>query len=359
MSESNVIKKQWHIRKYQEGDEDQILELRGATLGVSRNIPWWNWIYKNGPDGPALFYLAVDNQMIIGINPGLPLRMKIGNQVYKSVLGFDVMTHPDYQRQGVLSALGPIHTENLLKNGVSISYGSSTPQRYPVYQKMKLSYDIFGICQPPLLVKVINWGEVLKTRYGIPSFAGNLFGYVWERMTNPISSIQNGNIEIEQISSFNESIDTFWLKASEIKQIMIVRDMKYLNWRYVKKPGKDYAIFVAKRQKEIIGFIVVRSETDIMTRGFIVDLLTLPDEGIVATGLITRAIEYLQKKGAANVLCLMLQDTPYYGILRKMGFTQRDSGIQLNIRIYDRSLSTEFVTNPGNWYFVWGDTDTR
>lgn len=359
MTESNVVKPKWSIREYQEGDEKQILELRGVTLGDSRDMQWWKWIYRNGPDGPARFSLAVDNQMIVGINPGLPLRMKIGNQIYKSFLIFDVMIHPDYQRQGVHSELAIIENENRVKNGVSISYGCSTPQTFPAYQKVKLSYIIFAICQPPLLVRVTNWGKLLKTRYKIPIFLGKMLGYFWERLISRISSSQNTDIEIGQISSFDQSIDKFWLKASETKQIMIVRDMKYLNWRYVEKPENDYTIFIAKRRQEIVGYIVIKMESNTMTRGFIVDLLTLPNDYVVAEVLVSRAIGYFQEKEADIVSCLMLQDTPYYRTLRKLGFMRRKSGTQTNIRIYDQNLSEEFVTDSSNWYFVWGDYDTR
>jgi GNAT superfamily N-acetyltransferase len=358
MSESNVIKKHWDIREYRDGDEEQILELRGVTLGDSKNIQWWNWIYRNGPDGPAKFWLAVANKKIVSINPSLPFRMKIENQVYKSGLGFDIMTHPDYQRQGILSALSLVHFEYVVKNGVSITFGTSIPQRLPIYQKLKIPHDMYAICQPPLLVKVINWGSVLKTRYHIFPFIGNSIGYIWERITVRTTSIQDHDTEIIPISSFDESINEFWQKASELKKIMIVRDMKYLNWRYVEKPGNEYKIFAAKRQNEIVGYIVLKVVKETITRGFIVDLFTISGEDVVAELLINKAIGYLRKEGVVSILCLMLQDTPYYRILRRLGFTRRKSGIQLNIRIFDQNLSKEFVKDSGNWYYTWGDGDT-
>jgi GNAT superfamily N-acetyltransferase len=360
MRESSVIKKQWDIREYLDGDEEQILELRGATTGDSKDPQWWNWIYRNGPDGPSIFFLAVDNEKIIGINPNLPLRIKIEERVCKSALSFDVMTHPDYQRQGVLTELAKLMTPYKIKSGFNLDHGTSTIQRFPVYRKLESShgYTYFVICQPRLLTKVIDWGNILKTRFRIPSIISKICGYVLDRITGRISHTQDSDTEIVQISSFDKSFDKFWLRASELKKIMIVRDMKYLNWRYCEKPGNEYNIFAAKRHKEIVGFIVVKLERNAMTRGFIVDLLTLPDEDTVATELITRAAEYLQEKGAASILCLMLQDTPYYRILRKKGFIDRKSGIQLNVRLFDQNLSKDLIADYTNWYFTWGDTDT-
>jgi len=358
MNKSNDAKPQWSIRQYHEGDKEQILELRATTLGDSRNDQWWNWIYENGPDGPSSVWLAVTEQKVVGLNTRLPLRMKIGDQVYKVALSYDIMTHPDYQRQGILGELAKKGTGYAEKIGISCTYGIAMNRIMPIYKGLKMGYDHIEICELPLLVKIISLGKVLKRSFGIPAFIGNPLGYAWESITMRKSSTQNNDIEIEQVSSFDESIDEFWLKASELKKIMIVKDMKYLNWRYVEKPGDEYIIFLAKRQEEIIGYIVFKSKSDPMTRGFIVDILTLPGEDIVAELLISKAIEYFQGEGALTISCVMLQDTSYYRTLRKLGFMHRHSSLWLGIRLHDPNLSGESLADPGNWYFVWGDNDT-
>lgn len=359
MKESGEAKPRWAIREYRDGDEEQILELREATLGDPRNMQWWNWMYKNGPDGPATFWVAEAEGKIVGINPGLPLRIKVKDRVCRSILGFDIMTHPDYQRQGILNTLANIGTSYRVEHGFNLDHGTSTPQRFPVYQKLKITHKHIVVCQPPLMVKVINWGQVLKACLRIPVFLGKLLGYIWERLIIRTSSLPDTDIQVERISAFNEDIDEFWLKASELKDIMFVRDRKYLNWRYVEKPENEYAIFLARRQQEIVGFIVLKIVINNMKRGFIVDLLTLPDEDSVAEVLINRAVEYFRGEEADLLLCLMFQDTTYYRVLRKLGFTHRYSGIQLNVRVFDTDISKEFIGDSGNWYFVFGDTDTR
>ncbi len=269
------------------------------------------------------------------------------------------MTHPDYQRQGILNAMANIGTQYRVEHGFDLDHGTSTPQRFPVYQKLKITHKHIVVCQPPLMVKVINWGQVLKERFRIPAFLGNLLGYICERLITRTTSLPYINIQVERISAFSEDIDEFWLKASRLKDIIFVRDRKYLNWRYVEKPGNEYVIFQARRQQEIVGFIVLKLEKKDEKRGFIVDLLTLPDEDSVAKVLITRAVEYCREEDAALLLCLIFRDTMYYRVLRKLGFTHRYSGIQLNVRVFDTDISKEFIGDSGNWHFMFGDTDTR
>ena len=73
---------------------------------------------------------------------------------------------------------------------------------------------VLDICRPPLLVKVIDWGQVLEKRYRIPGVVGNLLGWAWERLTSCSSPVINADnaddIEVKRIFSFDEDIDEFW-----------------------------------------------------------------------------------------------------------------------------------------------------
>jgi hypothetical protein len=207
-----------------------------------------------------------------------------------------------------------------------------------------------------LLFKVIDWGIILKSHYRIPVFIGTLLGYIWERVTSRASPPKNTDIKVEEVFSFDERINQFWEKASKLKNIMIVKDMKYLNWRYVAKPGNEYRIFMAKKQQEITGYIVLKLIKSIRSRGIIVDFLTLPGEDTTAKLLITRAIQCFKEDGAATIFCWMLKDTPYYGILKKLGFVRR-RGPGMYGGSANPNIPKEFVLNPANWYYVMGDGD--
>lgn len=353
MVAKNKPEREWLIREYREGDEEQILKLQGIVMSDSKDKQWWQWMYRDGPLGPARIFVVEAKQRIIGHTAMIFVPIKIRDQVTRSTHGVDLMVHPDYRRQGLFITL---HT-NLL-GAVSarrggISYGTPNDQSRPGFVK-RLS--LMEICEVPRLLKVVDWGIVLKSRYRIPVFIGKLLGSAWERMTGCVSLGKDIGIEIEEVFSFDERIDKFWEKASKMKDIMVIKDMKYLNWRYVAKPGKEYKILIAKKQQEIVGYTVLKVEKNVPPRGYIVDLLIVPGESRVAEALITRAIRHLKEDGAATVSCWMLPDTPYYRTLKKLGFVRR-TGPLLCARIFDPNIPKEFVTNAANWYYAMGDGD--
>jgi GNAT superfamily N-acetyltransferase len=353
MVETNQSQREWSIREYREGDEEQILKLRGMVLSGPNDKQWWQWMFRNSPGGPAYIVVAEVNGRIIGHHAMMSVPLKIRDQITKGSHGLDLMVHPDYRRQGIFRTLSRKMIES--PNSLDRSIGFGTPGEMS-HQGFVKWLNVLDVCEIPLLVKVINWGTFLKKRYKIPAFVGKLLGYIWERITNRLPLPQDAEIEIDEVTSFDERINKFWEKASGLKEIMVVRDMKYLNWRYAAKPANKYKILIAKKEAEIIGYIVLNLEKGAMPRGNILDLLTLPGEATVTELLLTRALRCFKEEGIAIISCLMLPDTPYYGTLRKLGFIRR-RGASLCTRIVDQNITKDFVTNPTNWYYVMGDSD--
>ena len=353
MTDADKPEREWTIRKYQEGDEEQILQLRGIALSGSRNKEWWQWMFRDGPTGPAIIRLAVVKDRIIAQMASIWVMIKIGDKATRGTHGVDLMVHPDYRRQGVFTALGIKGREDPLDQSRSVTYGTPNDQSRPGFVNR---LDALPICEVPLLVKVIDWGAVLKRRYKIPALTAKILGTIGEGITNRKPFLKAAGTTLEEVFSFDERIDRFWEKVSRIKNIMIVKDMKYLNWRYFAKPGHEYRVLLAKKQDEIAGYIVLKLQKGASSVGYIIDMLTLPGEDSVAELLIATTIRHFKEAGIAKASCWMLEQTPYYGTLRKLGFIRR-RGRTLCVRIVEPSIQKEFVTNPANWYYVMGDDD--
>jgi glycosyltransferase involved in cell wall biosynthesis/GNAT superfamily N-acetyltransferase len=348
-------KRQWSIRQYQDGDETQIRELRAIALNNAKNSQWWKWQYLEHPDGLAIIYLAEAHQKIVGHRAIVPVRIKIGDEIHRGSCGIDAMTHPDYQRQGIYVAIGNLMYESACKKGIDIVYGTPNRQSFSISTR-RLQW--FEISNPPVMVKIIDWGIILKKRFRIPCFIGKRLGKAFEFVFKKTRHFKSLDTEIQQITTFDERMDKFWLKASLIKPIMVVRDRKYLNWRYVYKPDNNYKIYIASRMDEIVGYIVVSLDKEVDLVGIIVDLLALPGEEPASGLLIEEALKYFERERTMFVKCLMLRQAPYFKILKKMGFMVFKSAIRICARINNRNISKEQISDPRNWYYTYGGCDS-
>jgi hypothetical protein len=161
------------------------------------------------------------------------------------------------------------------------------------------------------------------------------------------------DITITQISSFDTRIDEFFKQISKNFNAIAIRDMKYLNWRFVMCPDVKYTIFLAEREKEISGYIVLRV---CKNTGYIVDFLS-KKEGFES--LIWQTIRYFKQKNINSICCLEPKDPSYLNTLKKCGFFIRKH--YPVYRFIGRSIipdvPMEFLREPKNWFLTLGDSD--
>jgi hypothetical protein len=170
--------------------------------------------------------------------------------------------------------------------------------------------------------------------------------------------------QLEKASCFDERANDLWEQASVAHKVLVVRDAEYLNWRYFENPEGDYVIFLARRDDEIIGYLVLTCDTRFGLRvGYVVDMLTIPAEPNVAHGLLSQAVEYFREQQLDIVSCLMLEHTLYAKVLKKNGFVtlpQRlfPQGLYLGVRRHTDEYSEQFISDSENWFVTWGDHDS-
>jgi GNAT superfamily N-acetyltransferase len=362
----------WSIRKYKEGDETGILELMNLGRKDKRTNEHWLWEYKNNPFGHFI-WVAEHNGQIVGHMALIPTNMKIGDKNIPSSQAVDLIVHPKYRRQGMFLAIGKTSTEEAGREGVDITYGfPNEPAR-----SGHLKYGWFDVCKMFLLIRICNMQNMVSffEKYKIVKFLNrqkmsrNAVKLVLQiisavssflpRIFNRIEKDPNlaKDIEIHAITSFDNNIDSFWERVSKDYNIIVVRDKKYLNWRYFKKPDAKYTVLLAEENEKILGYIVLGSVNENnLSLGYIVDILTSPDNERVIQVLISRAIEHFRKEVVDAIACWTLRNNAIYKILRYNGFVPFTS-CPFIARVNSTRLPEEFVRDHKNWYITIGDSD--
>ncbi len=358
------MKYKWSPRPYREGDEAQILELAQSVYGKTGSLEYWNWQFKDNPDGAPILWVAECEGRLVGQYVIIPQRLKVEDQIIMGSLSLDTMTHPDYRRQGIFEVLGRKTYEEARSRGVHITYGLPNQYSYPGFIN-KLQW--FNICQIPQMNKILNLWSVVENLPKVPSLVSRLVGTLEDKIRPKKHHITPylhlPGVEISRVTSFDDRVDEFWRQASTTRKVMAVRDKRHLNWRYSQKPGDDYVIYQAERANAVLGYIIttvrsVKFGRGNLKAGFIADVLTLPrDEGKAITrALITAAINELRKQQADVVSCCMLKETLYHQVLKRMGFWHRP-WLPLGARLNSTKVSKEMLQDHKNWFFTMGDSD--
>lgn len=357
--------KNWTVRRYNPGDERQIIQLFqevfGKPMGKTESIKHWEWEYKNNPNGRLEILLAVDGNKIVGHYAVIPVRMKIGNKEYMTSLSLDTMSHRNYRGQGIFPTLAAKLYDALGKSGIPITYGF--PNAFSLQGFIK-KLDWFEISEVPIYFRPMNliplFNRYLKIKVFsiiIGTFINTLCNLFLKKKSLP------NRIKIEEIKEFNEEFDDLWELNKTTMNVVVTRDSKYLNWRYFQRPEENYIIFTIRNYEELKGYIILKIEERFNLKiGLIMDILTDPSCNVYQNYLINHALLYFKKKKVGIITTIMYPHSRFYKSLKKNLFMQMfkiffPEEIYFGARINNKEVEIQLIKDPSNWYLTWGDTD--
>jgi hypothetical protein len=323
------------IRAYQAGDEKGITEL---LLKVFQNWPpfdlpvsvldHWKWKYLENPYGSSIT-VALDGNQIIGCDHSYFQRIKMGNEVYLCGTGADVAVDSTYRSKGIFNQMRKLKTSNTQKIGVKYQLDSTTN---PILIKSNIREGF-----PPFPFEVIDFYKI----YDVDHLIRNRpiqnpillkYGFLSLSLLNEIknklyimaskSKVNFNEIEFKEIQLFPDEMSIFWNNVKEQYNFINEINTNYLNWRYCNINGGKYIIYLAIKNNDILGYIVLRINkiNKMEYVGYIIDLITLSNLTNLADRLIGKAIEYFEKEKINIITYVGLRNSQYNKYLRNYNF---------------------------------------
>jgi len=360
------------LRRYDDGDEWAIVAFLKATFGKWHSLNYWRWLYQKNPAGKPIIWVAQHGKTIVGHYAIIPVRMMIANKNLMGSEGVNAATHPSYRGRGVLSSIVARCYRNAGNHNIPLTFIFSKKRVEPIFKKCARADHI---CFMVSMVKVLNW-KPLVPRY-VQCDALLRTANLASRKTIRFKSVdarEKENLEIEKISRFDERINGFWNAISRNPQIIVIRDQKYLNWRYHDNPEGNYVIYVTSKNNSIVGYCVLTEDhREDITLGLIVDVLGFQNRKKVVDCLIQTAVEHFQKRNVDLVVCMMSEKNPYKVDFMKAGFIESpfrrialacttnlpgeaDSKRVTSKRVLILSQSS-FLKEKKNWFMMFGDSN--
>jgi ribosomal protein S18 acetylase RimI-like enzyme len=343
------------VRKYREGDEKGIVELMLLCFGRTDYdylIKHWFWEYEENPLGKIAWVVEHKGQIVAHIGL-VRVNVKVDEKILRSIIAADAMTHPKFRRRRLQRKMFVPSDKELVKANIHFSYW------FP--GEIMLKHGRQGIdytCKIPALVKFLDTYETIRELVGsrflakvLSVFLNPTIRVFFRSKRKPVIE----DVKIKEVKQFDDRINVFWETVSKFFRIIVVRDKKYLNWRYFRRPDSDFKVFLAETNGKVQGYIVFSSKGG---EGYIVDLLVHPHRLNVAQKLVSTAVRHFRQEKVHRIICLMLKNNPYYRMLRTNGFIHISSKFGFGVSIYSPSkVPAGFLKNPDNWYLTLGDTD--
>lgn len=338
------------FKRYEEGDEALILDLRRSIRGQTHTPEYWKWRYAGNPAGHALIWLAIADSVAVGHTAMVPHQFRLGDSTVRAGLSVDAWTHAAYRGRGIFKGLHARLLRDAADQGISFAY--SFPNRLACPEFLKLGYA--QVLPLRARHKVLSWGPVLeaKSRVSLLGSLGRVLGGGLQLLNDPAPV---SGIKIRASSRFDERFDDLWSRVCEHNGAMTVRSSDYLNWRYGGNPRYRYHVYVAEENGRILGYVVLNCIESDLVRGYVVDLLAVPDSPHVLNALLAASIDHFREQGTHMVHCWAQEGSPHSRMLSRRGFYWSEPVRFCSIKLRDTALDP--MDSSLGWWLCPGDYD--
>ena len=141
-----------------EGEKQAILDLTKKIFGDIDigNSKFFDWQYRYNPNGKAIILLARDeklNNILIGTNTILPIKLIVDGEIILSSLACNVQVHPNYRKQNIFSNLLSSMTDFALDQQISSLFAIPNDNSFKAFT----NEGSIEIAHLPLLIKPIKF----------------------------------------------------------------------------------------------------------------------------------------------------------------------------------------------------------
>lgn len=315
----------------------------------------WRWQYEENPNRPAEgpeIWVAKENGQVLGQYATMPIRLKVLDRVLRASWGMDVMVGPNLQRKGIGSRLflyWDKQVEASLGLGLSVS-------SYTLFKKL----DWEDVGPVPCYSAIVDVRALLERRLGslgatlLAPFANLALALVFPKRRTK----KAGEVEVHPAREpFDDDYDALWERVSSSYDFIAERNARYLEWKYRKVPYVSYAIFEARRDGVLTGYVVLRAtERNGVRLALLVDLLAEPDDKVTIGKLLDHALDWARDQGAARMQTFTF-DRRLAARLANKGFMRIESPMQFCVRIHSDHIDDFFFRDTSRWHVSFGDSD--
>lgn len=349
------------VRPSRPEDRPAILALLAQVWGASdggrevlaRLDAQWEWRFVRNPAArsslpPGLVLERGD--AIVGHVSCTPVRVSVRGAEVEGFWSGEWVTDPERAR-----GFGHLLVRRLM---ALPALGLATPNDLAHAALTRLGWS--HVCHLERRVRVVCAERVLAGVRGA-SLLGRAAGWALRAAASaaaPRRRAEDAGLRVVAAPALDDRFDALWRRVAPGYGAAVVRDRRFLAWRYLEIPGRAYSIAAAERGGELAGYVVFYARRrGGLVFGHVIDLLVERGDAGARDALLAHAAEELGRRGVDVVTCYL---SPYDAFvrsgLRRCGFFFARRGVAVLTRDGAPARGVGRIA-PGEWFVSRGDSD--
>ena len=316
---------EYQVRPYRPTDRDRFLSLYETVWGRRKSVDWFNWRFEANPyrDGVQMTVVESDGELV-GAEPLLPYRLRIGETVHDVFQPVDWIVHPDHRRQGLFTRMTKATLDRHLTD-VSLFFNFPNEQLRPGLEQF--DWETVGsvacryrVQNPRAFVDRTNADHsaivALAARVGTPVCGVGLNALDWlASAPEEITIERSSGVRIDAIHDLYSS--------TRPTGTHVVRDRPFLKWRFA-NPNWETTSYVAVDDGETVGSLIAATEqTDEARICYLFDLQ--PMQTAATRPAAVEALLGALLEDTTDVDLIRAPTGYFPGLFRRYGFCRDDA----------------------------------
>lgn len=351
------------VREAQPADYERLLacipdilrETEGQkTSAFSRAM--WEWQYL-GTERPPLIVIAEDEGKICGYYHAIFFTMRYHGRRTIGSMEQDVATLPAYRGQGIFRTVAAFLFDRKQQMGVDFVF--AFPNAKSIGNMIRHHAYVL-VARVPVYFCPLDLGRVLSSRLGgLGRLVGGLAGPLYRALRMRPLPLLPGET-VERLERCDASVEELARGFAEVVPIGLERSARYLDWRFLDKPTREYALWGLRRGGRLEAYVVTRRAAL-----FGADCALLMDFGCRPGGedalrrLIAGRLREERVAGATAAVTMGLH--PFFARLGQLGFVRvperfNPRSFTFTVRALAPSIGPD-LHDPANWHLTLADWD--
>lgn len=337
-------------------DFDSFVQLSRAIYGDNAvtDQDMYRWLAPGNiynPGGQHLFHVAKDGDKVVASDCLQPAPLIIKGKRYLAAWSIKTMTHPDYRRQGIFTAMTQFNIAKARETGVDVILGFANANSFPGYKKF--GWDV--LFERRAVLRPLDIREPLrrKIKLNVAATLLNSGFRAWD-------SLRRGRTKIHTISHHNQvpqESQALWPAMEEDFPVLVERVWSYLDWRYNQRPRHDYQALLAKKKNKPAGLLIYRFRAA-NSSCILVDYVGPADLAVICDLMLALAEISLKH----NIRYIISSSGETFDTLleKKLHFRRLAAPMANNMFIaciLNPQLDRDALAETANWFYSYGDSE--
>ena len=366
------------VRRATRSDRPAIARLIEDAYGPSAHYmatPRWTWQFIDNPFGRPQgeelpIWVAVDGDRVVGQIAVQNALLQVDGTTLEAGWAVDIMILPTHRGAGIGHRLHEAVTSEVdILLALTMAQASrrmaERQSRVPLAEVHQLTrwvrLDAVSI-RRYLLVRTANrrWAHALAQF----SCSVGQFHRLFPRLVNPLLGLRDfvkrsrrrpATTSVVEVDHFGPEVDELWERTQGDYPVILPRDTRFLNWRFVDCPEPKYRRFVAQRGGRAVGYVVLRRPEPVeLPNGIIVDLYASREDVETIDALVWHSLAFFGDNVSAVDCGTSIAE--FESVLRMHGFFRTRSHHPTCV-CRDGALRDRLAQLRSDWFFSKGDHD--